>query len=86
MSWLAPPFVLRRELNALASEAGGWGTAECNARLSSVMSRAERAARGEKQDWKGRPVDPRYRFKAATIVEWLDIVSDEKCAKPAYGC
>jgi hypothetical protein len=77
MSWLAPPFVLRRELNALASEAGGWGTAECNARLSSVMSRAERAGRGEMQDWKGRAVDSRYRFKAATIVEWLDIAPSE---------
>jgi hypothetical protein len=77
MSWLAPPFVLRRELNALAFEAGGWETAECNARLSSVISRAERAARGEMQDWKGRAVDPRYKFKAATIVEWLDITPSE---------
>jgi hypothetical protein len=77
MSWLAPPPVMRRELNALAQEVGGWSEREAANRMSSVFRRAEMAARGVRADWNGKQVDPRYRLKAATIVEWLQITPAE---------
>jgi hypothetical protein len=45
MSWLVPPTALRRELYALAQEAGGWDEREANSRMSSVFRRAEIASR-----------------------------------------
>jgi hypothetical protein len=77
MSWLAPVTVLPREVHALGIEAGGWGAGEAKARLSSVVTRAEAAARGVRMQWNGRAVDPRYRFRAATMVEWLGITPAE---------
>jgi hypothetical protein len=76
-SWLTPPPVLRRELYALARQVGGWSEAEAGARLQAVFARAEAAARGERVEWRGRPIDPRYRLRDATIVEWLAITEAE---------
>jgi hypothetical protein len=73
MSWLSPPAVLRREVFALAQEVGGWDEREAKQRFATVLDRAHRAARGETVSWRGHNVDPRYRFKAETIVEWLEI-------------
>lgn len=78
MSWLAPPIVLQRELVALAKAVGGWAERETRSRLQSVLRRATAAANGQTIEWKGRPVDPRYTFKTATILEWLQITADEQ--------
>ena len=77
MSWLAPPFVMRRELHALAQEAGGWTEREAQSRMASLFRRAEQAAAGATVEWNGERVDPRYRFRASTIVEWLEITTVE---------
>lgn len=79
MSWLVPPRALWRELHALACEAtgGAWDDRETRARLAAVMRRAAAAARGETVEWQGQKVDPRYRFRASTIVEWLGITRKE---------
>jgi hypothetical protein len=73
MAWLAPPFALQREVRALASEAAGWDGREADSRMASILKRAEKAAQGARQEWQGQSVDPRYRFRAAIMVEWLDI-------------
>lgn len=77
VSWLTPPVVLRREIVVLARECAGWDEPEAGARLSAVLSRAHRAAKGERVSWCGQEMDPRYRFKAATMVHWLGISRDE---------
>lgn len=77
MSWLAPAGAIRREFYALAQEAGGWNTRECESRMASVFRRAELAAAGVSMTWNGQPVDPRYRFRADTIIGWLEITQAE---------
>jgi prophage antirepressor-like protein len=77
MSWLAPPFALERELRALAAEIGGWDSHECDSRMASVFRRAKLAAAGGVSKWRGKLVDPRYRCKAATAVDWLAITPTE---------
>ena len=78
MSWLAPPTVLYREAWALAKQAGGWEEREASARLQAIFRRADRAARGDKVMWQGHPLDPRYRFTNATMIEWLAITPTEQ--------
>lgn len=78
MAHLSPPSVLEREIAALAAEAAGWKERETRSRMSAVLARARAAAKGEKiKDPRGNEVDPRYRFKAATIVDRLEITSAE---------
>lgn len=76
-SWLAPAPVLRRELVVLARECADWDEPEARARLSAVVARSYSAARGERIEWEGRQVDPRYRFRAETILRWLSIEPEE---------
>ncbi|MDQ7850410.1 MAG: helix-turn-helix domain-containing protein, partial [Armatimonadota bacterium] len=78
MSWLAIPLVLQRELYALAHQVGGWTEAEASNRLQAVLARAHAAARGETVDWMGQAIDPRYRFRTETILEWLEITPEEQ--------
>lgn len=73
MSWLAPPLAMRRECYALAQEVGGWREKECNARMSSIFRRASMSAAGATIEWQGERIDPRYRFRASTMIEWLRI-------------
>lgn len=77
VSWLAPPAVLRREVAVLARECAQWDEPEARARLSAVLGRAHRAARGERVSFERQEVDPRYRFKAETMVHWLGITPEE---------
>lgn len=79
MSWLAAnPEVMRRELYALAREAGGWSEGETVSRLGTVIYRAMMAEGGEKIVYGGVEVDPRYRFKNQTVLDWLEITADEE--------
>lgn len=73
ISWISPPEVLGREILALAHEAAGWRVSETTSRMSAVIKRARQAAAGQTATFQGREVDPRYRMKASTIVEWLGI-------------
>jgi hypothetical protein len=78
MSWLAVPAVLQRELYALAHQAGGWTEGHTRSKLQTVFRTAYAAARGEKVQYAGVEVDPRYRFKNQSIIELLEITADEE--------
>ena len=78
MSWLAIPSVLRRELYALSREVGGWTEATAKSKLHAVFRTAHEAAKGEKVEWAGMKVDPRYRLKNKTIIEALEISPEEE--------
>lgn len=78
MSWLAPPERLERELYALAREVAGWHDRESKSRMHAIFKRARMAARGETVEWEGERVDPRYRLKTQTILEYLEITDDEQ--------
>ena len=80
MSWLAVPAVLQRELYALAHQAGGWTEGHTRSKLQAVFRTAHQAARGERVQYAGVEVDPRYRFKNQTIIELLEITGDEERA------
>jgi hypothetical protein len=80
MSWLAVPAVLQRELYALAHQAGGWTEGHTRSKLQAIFRTAHSAARGEKVQYAGVEVDPRYRFKNQTIIELLEITADEERA------
>lgn len=80
LSWTDVPDVMTSQIRILAKQATNWTEAETSARLSSIVKRAKRAASGLKIDFSGRDVDPRYRFRASTIVEWLGIDPAEQRA------
>jgi hypothetical protein len=79
IGYLVPGPMVRREIVALANEVtgGGWRERETLSCMSSVIARAEQAARGERIEYRGRQIDPRYRFRTATIVELLGINETE---------
>jgi hypothetical protein len=78
MSYLVDsPQRLRQEMITVAGNICGWPESETNSRLSSVFSRAEAAARGERIDYLGGQRDPRYRYKDSTLVEMLAVTEDE---------
>ena len=78
MSWLAIPAVLRRELYALSREVGGWTEGQAKSKLHAVFRTAHASARGEKVEWRGMKLDPRYRLKNQTIIEALEITPEEE--------
>ncbi len=41
--------------------------------MAAVIKRARQAAAGQTVTFQGREVDPRYRMRASTIIEWLRI-------------
>ena len=74
MSWLTVnPNAMRREIFELAREAGGWSEDHAAGKLSSVIRRTFGAFAGEKVEYQGRQVDPRYRFTNQRIIEELEI-------------
>lgn len=78
MAHTAPPEVLAREIAALSIETGRWTERETRSRMSTVLRRAKAAAAGEQ--WPGadgEPGDPRYAFKAETMVSRLEITREE---------
>ncbi|MDN5696465.1 MAG: hypothetical protein L0G70_00655 [Rubrobacter sp.] len=79
MSWLASsPQAMRRELFELAAEAGSWSEDHTAGKLSSVVSRTKRAFAGERVEWRGEMLDPRYRLTNQRIMEWLEIDASEE--------
>jgi len=69
---------LEAEIRALAAEfAPTWSAAEVASCVSSAVSRAKAAARGEKVDVQGQMCDPRYLYSNKKLAEMLEITSDE---------
>ena len=80
MSWLVPANDLRAEARELARQVvqePDWGPTEVDSRMGVVIDRALRAAAGEKIEWQGKDVDPRYRYQSSVIIERLEITDDE---------
>lgn len=77
VSWIAPPEAAEREVLALADECG-WDEREARTRLSTVLRRAVDAAGGKKIEWQGRLIDPRYRARRQTLVDWLGVTASEQ--------
>ncbi|WP_230971294.1 hypothetical protein [Nitrogeniibacter aestuarii] len=70
---------LEFELAALARElAPTWTRAQVGSCVSAVFERAKAAARGETVTFGGIQVDPRYRWKNATLIELLQIRPEEE--------
>ena len=80
LSWMVPAWAVRREVRTLAVRAigGDWGERELESRMHAALHRAEAAGRGETVTWQGVQVDPRYRFRTSTILDWLDITLEEQ--------
>ncbi len=77
LAWTDCVAVAEAEVRTLAAQAAGWSDSETKARMSTVLKRASMAVEGKTIEFRGREVDPRYRMKSQTIVEWLQIEPDE---------
>lgn len=70
---------LNLEVLAIAKKfAPTWSKAEVQSCVASVLSRAISASKGEKLEYNGRQVDPRYIFKTDTLLTLLDITPQEE--------
>ncbi|QXE85575.1 helix-turn-helix domain-containing protein [Geomonas nitrogeniifigens] len=62
----------------VANFAPGLTLAEARSYTSTALNRAKDALAGKLEIYQGMPVDPRYRFKNQTIIDWLQITSCEE--------
>lgn len=79
LSWFAHVDVLEDEIVRTARTFTPTLTAkEIQTQMSSVIVRAQASAAGKTALWQGNQIDPRYRFKAETLREWLgDLIPPE---------
>ena len=73
LSWTRAVDDMEREIRILAMQSAGWSESESKARLSAVVKRARQAASGKTTLYSGNEVDARYRMRADTIIDWLEI-------------
>jgi hypothetical protein len=78
LACLVEPQYLEREIVQLGKDCAGWGEAETKSRMHSVISRAQDAGVGKTAEWNGKQIDPRYRLKNQTIIEYLGITPSEE--------
>lgn len=71
LSWFARAEALEHEIELLARSHTTLKGSEVKKVVKTIVARAERAARGEKFEWNGQLVDPRYRFRRATLYRWI---------------
>jgi hypothetical protein len=84
-SHITHPAVLEDEIRKLAQEIG-YPEQTAHSKMAQVVERAYRAARGEKVEWMGRKIDPRYGYKNETIIDLLEItVEEQKRMKTLFG-
>ena len=76
MSWTRPTSSLADCAGELAAFVG-WKPQQAKGAATTVLSRARKAESGGVVMWKGKQRDTRYRVKARTVVEWLDITKKE---------
>ena len=72
LSWFANPLTLKDELKHWAIGLSNLNLSDALNTVSTVMSRANLAATGEKVEWNGKLVDPRYHFKRETLSQWVE--------------
>jgi hypothetical protein len=78
VSYTCPPDALEATVERLASSCGGWTSQETRSRIHAVFKRSRQAAAGETIEYKGKRIEPRYRYSSARIVDLLDISPDEQ--------
>jgi len=80
LSWMVEPENLYREvMEVLVQEfIPTWDYRKTQGKISSVYERAKKALKGIKINYKGKQVDPRYRYSNQTIIELLEIIPDEE--------
>ena len=78
MSWISPPEVLRRELHALADEVGGWTPGRTESKMHAIFRTSREHQAGKRIEWDGVKLSPRYRFRNATILDWLEVTPEEE--------
>lgn len=80
LAWMSPPDCLRREVLELARDATAraWTDRAIETDMGAVLRRAEAAGRGERVEWQGVELDPRYRYRTGTILERLEVTLDEQ--------
>ncbi len=67
------------ELRVLGREfAPHWSASEVNASASAVIDRMKRTANGEKIEYAGVQVDPRYKWRNDTLIQRLSITPEEE--------
>lgn len=79
LSWFAHADVLKDEIVRTARTfTPSLPLREIETQMAAVISRAQAAATGNTILWRDARVDPRYRFKAATMRDWLgDLIAPE---------
>lgn len=80
ISWTCPPEALEATLERLAAAAGGWTSSEMKSRMHAVLTRSRRAASGETVTYRGKEVDPRYRYTSKRMIDLLGITAAEQDA------
>lgn len=76
-AWNSPSAAIEDTIVAMATRMSSWTEDATKQAISCVLNRAEAAASGKKIEFNGKLVDPRYRMKAETVIEWLEISEDE---------
>lgn len=78
LSWFTRAEALRAEIEHAARSCTTLSDREIRAVAETIQRRAEAAADGETVVWEGRQVDPRYRFRRATLHKWLQPLIPER--------
>lgn len=71
LSWFAQPDAILDELLEVGAHHTDLSGDEIRRLSKTAIDRAQRAARGEPKEFEGAPVDPRYKFRAQTLRDWL---------------
>lgn len=82
LSWIAGQSAMNSEIVELSRHANGtsrhcWTNKETEYATRDAIRRAIRSRNGERIEFMGKTVDPRYRFRTDTILEWLEITEKE---------
>mgnify|MGYP001414939916 CR=1 FL=1 len=79
MAWALDPLRLYDEIVHLAREfCPSLSINEVRSYTSTVYRKAKEASRGKKIMFNGQWVDPRYRFRNQTLIDWLEIIPYEE--------
>jgi hypothetical protein len=76
-AWNSHPGAIQDTIVSMATRMSSWTEDATKQAISCVLNRAEAAMNGQRIEFAGKLVDPRYRMKAETVIEWLSISEDE---------
>lgn len=72
LSWFTHPQGIEDEILSLGRMHTDLVEPEISAAIKPPLERALLAANGQKIEWQGQSIDPRYRFRRQTLYDWLD--------------